>query len=415
MWRPLELSALLFLLAVLCQLNQLLPPDFGLGSRYEMASIARSIVNHGVFGDPFEPIKTGPTAAEPPLFPLFLALIVKVFRSPVAISCVVTFCNLAVNSLIAALMPFLSEALCGDMASGVAGALFWIAGCRLLPAWDASYVLLGAVVFVLYTTRRFGAPDFLSAAITGAMAGMLLLLNPACLLSIVPWFAFLWTSRPSPKRARIRFLAILLAVAALCNLPWLIRNYNIWGRLVVRSNFGMTLYASNNDCASVSTGTNISSGCYGQTHPAFSAAEVERIRTLGEVEYDRRRTAEAIAWIRSHPFRFGHLLMARMVQFWLPAEWGTRFNLCATWATTILSLPGLLLLARTRGRLALFFLGVWVLYPAMYYIVMADLRYRYPILWTSLLPAGYAVAASCRTVIAVFRGRPSGAAAGAPC
>jgi hypothetical protein len=327
----------------------------------------------------------------------------------------VTFSNLAVNSLIAALMPVLAEALCGDMACGVAAALFWIGGCRLLPAWDASYVLLGAITFVLYTTRRWGASDSVSAVIAGAMAGMLLLLNPACLLAIVPWLAYLWTPGAGSRGARIRFVAILVAVAALCNLPWLIRNYNIWGRLVVRSNFGMTLYSSNNDCASVSTGTNISSGCYGMTHPAYSAREVERIRSLGEVEYDRQRTAEAVAWIRLHPRRFGHLLIERIVQFWLPAKWGTRYSLYATWATTILSLPGLLLLARKRMRLALFFMAVWVLYPAMYYIVMADLRYRYPILWTSLLPAGYAVAVFCRTLIAEYRRRPSGAAAGAPC
>jgi hypothetical protein len=30
-----------------------------------------------------------------------------------------------------------------------------------------------------------------------------------------------------------------------------------------------------------------------------------------------------------------------------------------------------------------------MIYPLMYYIVVSDLRYRTPVLWLSLLPAGY--------------------------
>jgi hypothetical protein len=36
-----------------------------------------------------------------------------------------------------------------------------------------------------------------------------------------------------------------------------------------------------------------------------------------------------------------------------------------------------------------FVLAVGAIYPLMYYIVVSDVRYRYPILFLSLLSAGY--------------------------
>jgi hypothetical protein len=44
-----------------------------------------------------------------------------------------------------------------------------------------------------------------------------------------------------------------------------------------------------------------------------------------------------------------------------------------------------------RERATLFVLFVLLIYPLMYYIVVSDLRYRAPVLWLSLLPAGYFV------------------------
>jgi len=56
-----------------------------------------------------------------------------------------------------------------------------------------------------------------------------------------------------------------------------------------------------------------------------------------------------------------------------------------------LSLPGVVLMVRRREAVAVYILTVSVIYPLMYYIVVSDMRYRYPVLWLSLLPAGYLV------------------------
>ena len=39
-------------------------------------------------------------------------------------------------------------------------------------------------------------------------------------------------------------------------------------------------------------------------------------------------------------------------------------------------------------RVITFLFAVYALYPVMYYVVVSDVRYRYRILWLTLLPAG---------------------------
>jgi hypothetical protein len=61
---------------------------------------------------------------------------------------------------------------------------------------------------------------------------------------------------------------------------------------------------------------------------------------------------------------------------------------------TLLSFAGLLLLALRRERIALFFGASWLVYPFIYYFVQHDVRYRDPILWLTLLPAGYVLSSA---------------------
>lgn len=59
------------------------------------------------------------------------------------------------------------------------------------------------------------------------------------------------------------------------------------------------------------------------------------------------------------------------------------------WLITALSLPGLILMAKRREAVTIYILAVSAIYPLMYYVVVSDMRYRYPVLWLSLLPTGY--------------------------
>jgi len=50
-------------------------------------------------------------------------------------------------------------------------------------------------------------------------------------------------------------------------------------------------------------------------------------------------------------------------------------------------------------RRHLFVLFVLFIYPLMYYVVVSDVRYRLPVLWLSLLPAGYFLTYSAQRVL----------------
>ena len=132
---------------------------------------------------------------------------------------------------------------------------------------------------------------------------------------------------------------------------------------------------------------NMANGCFQSKHPSFSGKESQLVKDLGELKYDQQRMADAFAWIRSHPDRFRQLTVLRIIEFWFPD--GLKETLFAFWLSTILFIPGLILMAKRREPVALFLLCVSLAYPLIYYIVISDDRYRYPILWASQLPAGY--------------------------
>jgi len=120
-----------------------------------------------------------------------------------------------------------------------------------------------------------------------------------------------------------------------------------------------------------------------------SEAEIALLKRLGEVEFDRQRTAKAIKWIRSHPARFRELTLTRVLQFWFPEPEPPAYTCYGIWVITALSIPGMVLMARHRLPILWFLLALWTVYPLMYYITVSSDRYRYPIIWSSLLPAGY--------------------------
>jgi hypothetical protein len=383
----------LFLVALFSGCCQMFHPGVGFGNGNEMASVARNFAATGNYSNPFLPAVTGPTAVVPPLYPLYLALLIKVFGLSPLFVLVADLANMLVNALIAALMPRLSRVFYGDALPGVFAGVLWLLSMRLLPQWDVSYTVLGLVLFFLLSAATIERANraWLWAGLTGAIAGLLVLTNPVTCLISAPWVLFLIWSRRVPFKHAVRFGSVLVVMVALCNLPWAIRNYGIWHRPVLRTNFGITFYSGNNDCAQSSHARNMANGCFQSKAPVFNEKEVKILQDLGEVEYDRKRIADTLSWIRSHPVRFRQLTSARVVEFWFPVDLTDTFY--GFWLGTIFGLPGLIIMATRREPVTKFVLFVSLFYPLMYYIVVSCDRYRYPILWASHLPAGYCIAA----------------------
>jgi hypothetical protein len=367
----------------------------GFGHGFEMAAVARNLAMHGVYGNPFDPAVTGPTALVPPLYPLFLAGLIKAFGSLVWMALLADGANIVVNALIAALMLPLAEEFFGDWKPGAFAGALWLWAMRLMPQWDLNSTIVLEATFCLVTARTIGRKGGVAwrGAAAGILGGMLSLLNPATLIVFAAWAAYLLLRRRVGWRYAMRYGAAMLFAVAACNAPWVARNYGIWHRFVLKSNFGIVLYTSNNDCAEPSFVREMANGCLPATNPADSAAEVRLLNRLGEVEYDRNRAATAWSWIRAHPGRFCYLTLARIFEFWFPEPIVPPYTIYGFWAITLLSIPGIVLMARLRMPVVLFVLAVWMVYPLMYYLAVTSDRYRYPILWTSMLPAGYCLTA----------------------
>jgi hypothetical protein len=302
------------------------------------------------------------------------------------------------HSLHALLLPYVSRLFFGSRLPGLYAASLFV----ILPAFaivlarETIYVAVGLMIFCLLSDRiaRNGWNGAAKGVAIGATCGVLVLLNPISLLFCLAWMAYLLYSGslPRPKMAQI-LIAFAAGLILLC-MPWTIRNHRqLGGWFFIRSNFGLELSVANNPCAEASLLENMVSGCHAQTHPNSNAAEALAVKQMGELPYSRAKQAIALQWIFAHPGRFFSLSLQRAMLFWFPYR--GMFQPSSGYAVcfiTAVSLFGLYDLLRARARVGAFLFGASLLYSGLYYTMQADLCYRYPILWISLLCAGYAAA-----------------------
>jgi hypothetical protein len=369
------------------------------GQGFEMVALAANLAHHGVFGNPFLALATGPTAANPPLYPFLLAIIMTILRVPAAILFGATLCNVLANALTAAWLPRVSNLLYGDIHPGIVASVLWLFSVQLNPSWDTSYTVAGLLLFCLVSSSGIEREKpLLYGASAGFLAGALFLLNPSVILIFLPWLAWLASARLVAFSRTARYCGAVLAVLFLVAFAWAFRNYQQLGSFVIRTNLGMTLYASNNDCARSSLIAEELNNCFQMHHPNMSLDEARLLQRLGEPAYDQLRTQDTRAWVRSHPESFLRLTEARIRDFWFPPAQGHPYKSAAIWLATLLAVPGLVLMIVRRERVSWFVVFVLLAYPPMYCIVVSDVRYRLPILWLSLLPAGYFLTGMARLI-----------------
>ena len=362
------------------------------GSGFEMVGLATNLAQHGAFANPLSLLPTGPSAAAPPLYPTFLALVMKALRGSEFVVLAVAIANAVANAISAALLPRISLLICRDAAPGIIASIFWLLSARLIPSWDVNFTVSAVLLFVLYSSSVMSKAPALSLGVaTGILAGLLLLLNPMTLLIFLPWQIHLLVIRNASLKRSIAYGAIVSGVMASIVFPWMLRNHHEVGGFVMRTGLGRAIYTSNVDCSKTSLVEDLRSGCAATYLPTYNLEEAAAFRDLGEVNYDRVRMTRAKAWIRSHPKRFLQLTISRIVAFWFPCIDEYPFKTIMIWTFTLISIPGLILMARHRVPATIFAGTTLLLYPPVYYLIVSDVRYRYPILWLSLLPAGYFV------------------------
>lgn len=367
----------------------------------ETQAVADSLLRTGEFANPFR-YETGPTAHVAPVYPVYLATLMRVFPDDHNYEIAKDLLSAFAASMQWALLPLVAAGIGFSRRVGVLASLLAIGTFILLPAhvrkllethgsWEHVHAGLGLAGLCLLTSyisrgKRYTLPFSIAS---GVAWGAYLLLIPSMALVFSIWLIVGFARARSAEFFRFALLSAVFLLATLT--PWTIRNLIVLGSPIwSRDNLGLELQVSNNDCAGPSFRDNMLSGCHNATHPNVNAEEARKVRELGEAAYNRQRMDDALGWIRSNPARFAHLSFDRFRLFWFPPLRGPIASL-PLWTITVLGFAGAILAFRA-DRTAGWLLGAaLVAHPLVYYFIQQLIRYRYPILWISFLLAAYAL------------------------
>jgi hypothetical protein len=353
----------------------------------ETGSIAYSLATGKGFSNPFRR-DTGATAWLTPVYPLVVAGTFKLFGSfTIASFFFLVFLNILFSTLVCVPIFYAGKRVAG-IGVAIAAAWLWAVfpNAIMMPfewIWDTSLsALLGATL--LWATLELAESERLRDWCGyGLLWGFTLMTNPA-LGSLLPpllgWAAYRAWRRRSLRPARP---ALALGIAVLCCLPWTIRNYAVFHRLVpLRSNFPLELYIGNNEN-------------YDDKHPRYPppiSKERETVRyfRMGEMPFMDEEMHKAVKFIVSHPRVELILFAERFAAFWggIARPVGTFLTtdsllirgliLCAA-LSGIGALFGIVVLVRRRSPCAFPLAAFPVVFPLLYYVTHTSLRYRHPI------------------------------------
>lgn len=349
---------------------------------WEMGRVARSIATGHGFSSPYDG-DTGPTAWEPPLYPYLMAGVFKVFGIYTLVSACVL---LTINSLLATLTTIpiflIARRTFSDrvaMWSAYAWALnpyIWYWSIHWI--WDTTLTpLLLACVFPLALELQ----DWLGLRgwiWFGVLYGIGALANPT-MLTFLP-FCGLWIWRQRYRNNLSSFSGVVLSSIVFFAVlsPWVIRNYEVFGRFVfLRDDFGLQVRLGNGPYAD--------GMLMAYMQPNLNQLELEKFQGMGELAYAQDCKQQAFDWIREHPARFATISLKRFFYYWngVPRATSSRspidFRTSAFLATSVLALWGLILALRQKRPAAWLFAGLILLYPLVYYFVFPHARYRHPI------------------------------------
>jgi hypothetical protein len=244
--------------------------------------------------------------------------------------------------------------------------------------WETSLSAFLLSAALLLALRLKNSDRFALWALFGMVWGLIALSNPS-LLSLLP-FALAWPCYHRVREGQRWFqpAALAMAIFVISITPWLVRNYEVFGRFVfIRSNFGFELRLGNYE------GTD--GQWKWQRHPSQNPAEFAAYQQMGELAFVHERGREALAFIRSHPANFAALTLRRLFYFWAgpPRASGTpglsrgRYPIFVL--STVLAFCGLALAVRQKKPGTFLYAALVLVYPAVYYITFPHPRYRHPI------------------------------------
>jgi hypothetical protein len=380
----------------------------------ETGNIAFALAQGKGFSNVFR-TETGPTAWLAPVYPLIVAATFKlfgVFTARAFFACVAL--NILFSSAACVPIFFVGKRIGG---LGVAAGAAWLWAVFptgvMMPfewIWDTSLSALFAALILWATLELAESERWLDWGVYGVLWGLALMTNPA--LGLLLPFLLGWAAFHGRGESSLRWKRAGLAagLAILCCVPWTVRNYVAFHRFIpVRSNLPFELWLGNNDI--------FDEHARGGRRSITRTEEARRYAELGETGYMAEKWELATSFMTAHSALELQLAVRKFVDFWMGTEapvknfretdsWLIRGILLSSFLTAVGALFGVVAFfvgkkkitqrrrehragaetdetiegAEGTGRTPVFPLAVFPLvFPCLYYLTHADLRYRHPI------------------------------------
>ena len=349
---------------------------------WEMGRVGRSIAEGHGFSSPYEG-NTGPTAWEPPLYPYLIGGVFRIFGVYTQASAWVL---LSMNSLFATLtcIPIflIAHRTFGERVAAWS-AFIW-ALCPYVWYWSVHWIwdttftpLVLTCVFLLALELREW-PGRRGWIFFGALYGVGALANPTMLLFLPFCGLWIWRQRYRRGLPSLGGVALSSVVFFLVLTPWVVRNYEVFGRFVfLRDDFGLQIRLGNWNGAD--------GMLMAYLQPNLNRLELEKFQRMGEIAYAESCKLMAFDWIQAHPARFAVISLKRFFYYWNGVPRATNsvapidFRTSAFLATSVLALWGLGRALRQKRPGAWLFASLVLTYPTVYYFVFPHARYRHPL------------------------------------
>jgi len=351
----------------------------------EPAHIAWSVVSGSGYSSPWANTLAMPTAQQPPVYPYLLAGIFKLAGAYTYLSLwIAAGLNAVISALTAVVILQIGKQVFGAP-TGVLAA--WVWSCWIYEAvvairlWESSLSALLLAVGLWSLPRLAGSLRPLRWVSFGVLAGVAALTNTT-LLSVFPFFwLWLWIDYRRRGLSCSKWLVASVVICLLVLLPWTMRNYATFHRVVpVRDNFGLELWLGNHEGV-----THV----FASDFPILDPSEYNR---LGEIRFMEGKRDIALEFIGRNPGKFLRLSARHFFQFWSLPEKSAWLGL------SLLAWAGMVLALRRKRLEAVPYALVVIVFPLVYYITHVFSTYRHPIEPVILLLTAYTTVSSVETL-----------------
>jgi hypothetical protein len=352
----------------------------------EAARIAWAMVSGHGFSSPWPHTPLLPTAQQPPLYPWILAGIFSLTGAYTSLSLwIAVTLNAAFSSVTAIAILRLGQRVFTPLAGALAA---WLWACWVyevavsIRLWESSLsaLLLACGLFLVHKqSKQTSAGGWI---LFGVLWGVSSLCNTTLLPVFFVFWVFLWMvhRKAWPWRGAL----VSLGVCGLLIIPWTIRNYEAFGRVIpVRDNLGLELWIGNHEGVT---------RLY-QFRSEFPLIDPTEYNQLGEVSFMDSKRALATQFIRQHPRQFLRLTGERFYNFWSVPTGYYWFPIA------LMSWCGLVFAIFLRGKNSVPYVVVICVFPVIYYVTHPWSTYRHPIEPEVLLLASYGVVEVGRAIL----------------